>query len=150
MRTKLILGLCAVVILGVGIFLFVTNKIPSHDEAISLRALVAAGNPTTCTFTNMVNGSQTNGTVYIANGMVRGDFVSQDVRLGTIESHMVVKDGMGYMWTPAIGGRGFKWAIATTTENTNKGIDYNANTDYKCVSWVPDMARFDLPSDALF
>src|SRR6266404_5762862 len=98
---KALWGLAIIIIIGAGAyFLMKPGSAIAPKETVqnqaqnsagnngeSLGALVAAGSPVTCTFSTTTASGSTHGTVYVANGMVAGDFTTQ-ASAGTIDSHM--------------------------------------------------------------
>lgn len=167
MNTKVVLGLAAIIIIGVGAYFFIgSNGSRLGDQNAtstpqaggsspsgpnSLRALVAAGQAVTCTFsTTTADGSQTSGTIYATSGMVAGDFVTNTASQA-INSHMIVKDNASYVWTD-LSTQGFKTTVgagATSTTSTG-GVDYDAQMNFACQPWTPTGTHFNVPTNITF
>ncbi len=163
MNKGVMYGLVGVIVLGViGYAVFnkqANDRVVSTDGTAtttqstskqSLKALLSATTPQKCTFTEAVENSTSNGTVYIAGGKMRGDFTS--VAYGkTIVSHMVMVDSTSYMWTDE--GQGFKMAFdasQSTSASGQQGMDVNKELEYQCMPWTVDASVFVLPSTITF
>jgi hypothetical protein len=163
MNTKALIGLVAVIVIAGGAYLLWGGGAlngtggygPTTTVSIagrsSLQSLVAAGNPVVCTFsTTTSNGSQS-GTIYVANGMVAGDFTATDSHVSdNVNAHMIIRDNTSYVWTNA-SNQGFKSTVnASSTGSANQGVDYNAQLEYSCQAWKPDTSKFNLPTAISF
>src|SRR5262245_57043103 len=100
---KLIIAVVVILLIVLGLYLYSRNaEAPADGDAPgnggestgdtrSLRQLVALGTPQKCTFSSDYDGGRSEGTVYIANGMMRGDYTSKVDSSGTdISSHMIL------------------------------------------------------------
>ncbi len=164
MNTKAIVGLIIIIAISLVGFLFLGNKtthaptigtapaVPSGGntkQGQSLRALVEANKPVACTFASTTASGTESGTMYIANGMVAGDFTIQSAN-GNIDAHMITKDSTSYVWT-SMSSVGFKSSVSTEASNkTTRGVDYNSTMNYKCTVWTPDAKKFDMPKSITF
>ncbi len=104
-----------------------------------------------CTFTHTNESGDSKGTVYVANGLLRGDFVSTVSHM-TIESHVIVDGEFAYSWSP-ISPSGVKALLSEHTGATSgvAGIEYASDSmDYRCTSWEIDTSVFSLPSGISF
>lgn len=115
--------------------------------------LVAGGGSRTCTVTVNTDGHSSEGTVYIANGHMRGDFTST-VNGQSMTAHMIQADGYMYSWSDAV-NQGVKVSLAQAQQQQgaptqNQGIDPNAQVDYDCSAWIADESKFDVPSNVTF
>lgn len=159
MNTKAIIGVIVIIIIGAGAYVIwgrsgtggygPTNTVPVGGGSNSIQQLVAAGNPITCTFSTTTSSGKETGTIYIANGMVAGDFVVNDPQAGSIDAHMIVSNQTSYTWTSA-SAQGFKSTVSTTSSAQTTGVGYSAQMDYLCQSWNPDTSKFNLPSNISF
>lgn len=153
-----VIGLVAVV--AVGGFVYTQMRGPVSDMAPttpqvaqeqSLRELMAANTPTKCTFTSAQN---TQGTVYVANGKVRGDF-SASVNGSAMMGHMIVMDNMSYVWMDGM-SQGYKNSFeanstSSAQANTNtQGLNPDERVSYSCEGWSVDEQMFALPSGISF
>ncbi len=119
--------------------------------AASLRDLVMRNRPMKCS----VNEEANQGTFYIADKNMRGDFTSvSDGK--SVSGHMIVKDNVSYTW---MNGEktGFKVAAdesleveASESAQQKEQIDLDSKTNYECDSWSKDTSYFDLPSGVEF
>ncbi len=118
----------------------------------SIRALLALGKNTMCTFTSTAGGVNSSGTTYIgSNGDMSGNF-SSTTSSGTVASHMVMKDGMSYAWS---GNQGVKMNVAemnanSATTSNGQSVNLDSQVDYKCEPWVRDESKFALPTSVTF
>jgi hypothetical protein len=161
MNTKAIIGLIVLIIIGVGAY-FVwgkmpggtygpTSTVPVGGGSQSIQQLVGLGKSVTCTFaTTTASGSQ-QGTIYVSNGMVAGDFTANVTGGSPIDAHMIVRDNTSYVWTSAT-NQGFKSTVAasSTGTGTGQGLDYSAQMNYECKSWNADSSKFNLPTNISF
>jgi hypothetical protein len=116
----------------------------------SLKSLLTSGVPQTCSFENKKQAN-TNGTIYVSGGKMRGDFTSAN-QGQNITGHIIVDSGNNYIWTD-LSKQGMK--IALTAEQTGgssgtQGMDINQTVSYACKPWAPDASKFALPSDITF
>lgn len=158
---KALLGLALIIIIGVGVYFVLQPKgagVPTNTTGAangmmgqSLGQLAAAGQPVTCTFATTTAAGTTEGTVYVANGMVAGSFIMSGMRMGNIDSHMLVRDNTSYVWT-SMSNTGFKSTVSSSNApaSDNKGVDYNAPMDYRCSAWTVDPSKFNLPANISF
>ncbi len=165
MNKKLIIIVAALLLLGVGGYLYMKKGTPagipgaqtgSQTTSVnSLKDLLAKGIAQSCTFSSDAES----GTVYVSGGKTRGDFSS--VTEGkTVLSHMIVDGNTSYLWTDGQ-NTGFKMSFdpnaaasatpgtAGTTGSTGS-FDANANMNYKCSSWFADASKFALPAGVTF
>jgi uncharacterized protein YxeA len=134
-------------------------SVQSEDSAVpsqvSMRDLVARGQSLECTFDLDVEYSKSSGTVYIADGKVRGNFdiVVSMSAVGTqkFEAYMIADGEMSYVWSSLI-KQGFKIPISEseTASNPQNGVDYNQKLNYSCKPWNADASFFVPPADITF
>lgn len=103
-----------------------------------------------CTAGTKTNGVESVGTVYVANGNMRGDF-SSTVNGRTVDSHMIATADTVYTWSSGM-PQGVKMPKPTSTGATgsSQGFDPNAEVNYSCRSWTADASKFNPPSDIKF
>ncbi|MBC7836487.1 hypothetical protein H7X87_01770 [Acetobacteraceae bacterium] len=157
-----VVGAIVIVAAGAGIWMY-SGKTNSMETSIgdtntqiqrtSLKGLLADARPQKCTFTMSSANSNSSGTVYISNGKMRGDFVSNAAG-HTQSSHMIVEGGASYMWSDEM-AQGFKMsfdAMSNTSMNSQEQgtVDPNADTDYSCNPWVADESVFAVPTNITF
>lgn len=125
------------------------------DSLVSMRDLVAKGESVECAYDMDVQYSKSNGTVYIADGKVRGNFnitVSMS-QAGTQEfkAYMIAEGDTSYVWSSAM-NQGFKIPIPENQpENApQSGVDYNQKLNYTCKPWNKDSSFFVPPADITF
>lgn len=162
MNKKLLAGIVGVVVL---LLLIVAAMNMNKDAAVvenenevqgtqpqqqSLKEIMAANKPVKCEFSSVQpDGSSVQGTSYVANGKVRGDF-STTANGTTMKGHTLIDNNMMYTWVEGQ-KEGFKLAINTTgTSSSDQAVDLDAKADYDCSSWNPDAASFTLPTDITF
>ena len=128
------------------------TAIETPSQLMSLKDLLARQGQQTCTFTSTTNNSQSQGTVYIDNGKMRGNFTSAQ-NGQTVASHMIVKDGSVYVWSDGI-AQGYKMDVSTLTDASSQGsqsvIEATAPVGYNCTTATVDQNVFTLPTDITF
>ena len=120
------------------------------NQPTSLKVLLAAGIAQKCTVSSATANSSSSGTVYLAQGMMRGEFTS--VSGGqTVESHMIVKDNTSYVWSDMM-PQWFKMSFGAMGSGAGNqgGVDVNAQANYSCTPWAADQGMFELPASVTF
>lgn len=132
-----------------------TNKVEDSTATgpKSLKDLLAAGVPQKCTFKDLSNSVDMQGTSYISGGKVRGDF-STTVEGKTTSGHSIFDGKTSYVWMDGT-STGFKMEIdpslTTAPESNNQqGLDLNKSIDYSCSPWLTDQSLFNPPEDVTF
>ncbi len=157
----------AVAIIGGGIYFATINKSSvstetlqqnengryrqSFTETTSLASIVNAGGSYTCTTYIEITGATTDGTFYIANKKMRGDFSSTVSGMGSvIKSHMISDGAYIYSWSDVV-AKGVKVKVVTTlAKDDSPGFDYNKQYNYDCKAWVADESKFVIPTNITF
>lgn len=167
---KIIIILIILILLGVGAYLLMgrsyqppTSQVPvSQNKPTSsgtqtiqgtIKSLLSAGKSQKCTYSSNLESGSVGGVVYIANGKMRGDFVSVTEQT-KINGHMIVDSGFSYIWTD-MNKQGIKMAIdqkvqPTGTSANSQTPDINQTFNYTCQTWTEDNSMFTLPSDISF
>lgn len=130
-----------------------TTPPPSSASGMTLKGLLALGSSQKCTFTDATSlTASSEGTVYVAQGQLRGDFTSV-VSGKAIGSHMIILGNTSYVWTDAT-KEGVKMALATTENQQgpgpNQGFDPNKKVNYSCSNWTTNASVFALPAGITF
>jgi len=133
------------------------EKTPLGKEAqilsTSMKDLVALGESLKCTFTSDTESSKSSGTVYVADGKVRGDFSVSLPALGnqSFQAYMITDSMDSYVWS-ALSKDGYKTPIQKEKQQTpnQDGIDYNQTLNYTCLFWAKDMSVFVPPAEIVF
>lgn len=133
----------------------------ASSEHKSLKDLLMANVPQTCTYVDQTEGSDTRGTTYIAGGKIRSDSDSI-INDKTMSTHMIVDGNTSYTWTDGQ-NTGFKMTLnsedfekdesvgATTNPPTGRQtVNFNKVIDYKCGNWKVDNSMFTPPADISF
>jgi hypothetical protein len=104
-----------------------------------------------CTVHITVNGSTSDGTVYISGTDVRGEF--QSVAAGrTIRSSLIRVGGYVYVWSDAY-PQGFQTEATTDTDPLAALAPTSGETHgatYSCHAWTADASKFVLPKGVTF
>src|SRR6185437_1987332 len=148
-----------IIILGGGYYYYTTTKTapaapPGTPAPVvsqqSLAGLVSAGQPVTCTFSTTTQSGEMHGTVYVAGGMVAGDFTTA-MGTSSIDAHMLVRDNTSYVWT-SLSNQGFKSTVtnSATTSSSERGVEYGTPMTYSCSNWSVDASKFTLPGNISF
>jgi uncharacterized protein YxeA len=165
MNKNIIYIVIAIVIIGGGAFYFLNqdkaanNALPGTQLAddsemkgsASLRDLVMRNRPMQCT----VNEADSQGTFYVADNNMRGDFTNT-IDGKTMSGHMIVKGDTSYTWTEGE-KTGFKFTASgeanVETENSAEQktqVDLDEPINYDCRAWNKDNSYFEVPSDIEF
>jgi len=106
----------------------------------------------TCTISRVAGNAQTQGTLYVDSGKVRGDFTAQTPN-GPIASHMISDGKTMYVWSSAR-PQGFKMPAPTPgmapQPDASQAKIYTQNADYNCSPWTADASEFALPAGVMF
>jgi hypothetical protein len=108
-----------------------------------------------CTVHQYVNDTDTTGTAYIHDGMIRGEYATS-VQGRSIEATVIVRDGYAHSWTSMAPTMGFRSKVETDPETGATGTTgtYSYNTDqigdYDCQPWTADSSKFELPAGVTF
>lgn len=171
---KITYALIGIVVVGAGAW-FVMNMLPAEPAAPaksvsmdsmtegdpgdmeqfrgSMQELMARSGSWRCEVTTSMNGISSHGTTYVTRGMVRADFTSDVPQIGTVESHMIMRDNTAYTWSNMM-NRGFKFPIEGGTVQPEVSAEMAAQVhqeyDYACNAWVADESVFALPSGITF
>lgn len=132
----------------------VTPTTTEQKTLSSLRDLLASETPQNCTFLTEINGTPSQGNVFVSANKMRGDFDSQ-IDGKTVKSHMIVADNTSYLWSEGQ-NQGIKVEFdESDLENADEfaeqaKLDVNAELDYDCDTWIPDNTVFQIPSEVQF
>jgi hypothetical protein len=124
----------------------------------TLKSLLALGQNLTCDFsyTEPESGSQTEGTTYIADENMRGDFtMTQDGEEYTMSA---IHDGeFVYTWgSGPMGAMAMKFPVddtevsSETSVRDNDPLQSDDEVEYDCRRWSVDSSKFVPPSDIEF
>ncbi len=120
----------------------------------TLKSLLSIELPQKCTYSTDVKPSSVSGTVYVAKGKMRGDFV-EGAGENKVNGHMIVENGSSYVWTD-MSNQGFKMAInqmepSVSPANTaSQSPDLNQSVHYTCQGWTEDDSLLIPPANIIF
>lgn len=158
MKKKIIFPIVILVValIGVGAYLMFGKNLGkvgmvSNEKSgtpKTLKDILGLGTAQKCTYPG--------GTLYVASGKVRGDFVSVEGE-NQIKGHMIVNGNTSYIWTDD-SKTGFKTTFDATTASTpsssevqkTEGINPVQPEDYNCEGWIVNQELFNLPSGVTF
>jgi len=166
MNKKIVIAIIVIILILLAIFLMKgkgatslegTNTNTSSENTssqTSIKELVAKGKPVTCSFSTTDAANNTGGTVYIAGGNMRGDFTISSTVSKSVSSHMVILDGVSYIWSSE-SNQGMKMkvdadVVAGQQASAQSPISYDGRSNYNCKSWAPDQNMFNVPSEVTF
>lgn len=118
---------------------------------MSLKDLLTEGGSQKCAFSSVTDDSESSGTVYVADGQMRGDFTSA-AGGQSVMSHLLVTDNTSYVWTDNY-PQGMMMSFDAMTagqEGGQSAVDPNALADYSCEPWAADAGIFVLPDGVDF
>lgn len=129
----------------------------------SITDLVKKGVNVTCTFEQSDESGKTNGTVYVAGDKFSGEFTHVDSEQVASTTNLIRDQEYMYTWTKTRQGM---MAIKMKLEdyevsgevpeapaaepNAKATIDWDPQATYSCKPWIPDNAKFTVPSDINF
>ncbi|MBP9855862.1 MAG: hypothetical protein KBC48_00935 [Candidatus Pacebacteria bacterium] len=118
------------------------------SNSSSLTDLIASKKAQKCTVKHEVAGIESNGTVYVAGGKLRGDFVSTGG--ASANTHVIVDGDNVYTW---IDGMGMGVKVATDSAagaSAQQAVSMNQKLNYDCTNWSVDASVFTRPSGITF
>lgn len=121
----------------------------------TIQSLLSAGKSVTCTYSAGVDESATNGTIFVSDKKMRGDFTVNMQDGKTMDSHMIQNGEYGYFWSSST-PTGTKMKISELpipspgTTSQTQTADLNKEYDMKCSSWSVDGSKFTPPADVNF
>lgn len=129
----------------------------------SMFDLLKSGDNLVCTFNSTSETGDVEGTTYISNNKMRGDFVIKD-GISNMTSSMISDGEWLYSWSSAM-PQGMKMKLdqfadqdstnpdtPVSNENTDQTPldDLKQDYDYDCDSWSVDASKFVIPTDVTF
>lgn len=167
---KVIIILIILIIIGIGGYMMmkkspqssnnqapITQNKPTNETIQgSLKSLLSAGKSQKCTYSNKVETTSVEGTVYVADGKMRGDFTTTSEQT-KMTGHMIVDGGYSYVWSD-LSDQGIKMAIdnqqkpsnAPADNTNNQAPDMEQSYNYTCQGWAGDDTVFAPPNDITF
>lgn len=125
---------------------------PTSSKKMAFSQFVNQGGTYKCTVTQYVGETSTQGTVYIDNGKMKGEFktVADGVN---IDSNFVLRDGFMFSWS-SMSKMGIKMPIEEKTSVNGSTETSGFNTeqigDYDCQTWAADSSTFTVPTTITF
>lgn len=169
MNTKLLaIAALVILLLGAGGLYFLsqnkpqtqdtTNKAATESEKSSgksLMDLISLGQNQRCTFSTANEGGSTEGTFYVSQGNVRGDFKVKTSQGKESQMSMIRSGDTNYMWGSDLQtGIKMKLSLEDLSKNTQanqySSVDPSAKADYNCMPWTVDSSLFTPPSNVKF
>lgn len=171
MNNKIIVGIVIFIALGAAVAVLSTKKsgnevasengsqqnmesVPKVENA-SIKSLLSQGGSKQCTFSNSEDTTVTNGDVFIVDGKLRGDFVTNSNNIDTT-SHVIYDGTTMYMWSDN-SGEGFKVKADPSVLETpqaeqseTRSVDINKDFNFSCKTWNADQSFFVAPNDVNF
>jgi len=161
MALKAIIGLLVVAAIGGGAWYVSSN--PKTEAGVETGAPINEDNASTGTFADLMarvgpwqceakaeyEGGQSEGTVLMNDGKIRGDFVAS-MAGRVVNTSFVSVDGYIYTWSDLL-PQGMKVKVdAAAGTAGGQGIDPATPVEYSCVFWNADESKFSIPSDIEF
>lgn len=119
----------------------------------SVRELLARPGAWECAVSSNAGSVTTEGNAYVAGGKVRGDFSSVVPQVGSVASHIIIRDGRAYTWTSMTNqGLMFPVGVAEGEAEVSDAVSAPLTNDYRfeCQVWIPTESTFALPSGITF
>ena len=159
-RTVLtVVALVAITLLGFGIYSNVSQRsatpsptaesnsdLQTDVQAQSLADFIDSANNQQCTFTD--TEAETSGTIYVANGQLRGDFTSS-AEGESVVAHVISNNQEVYLWMDGV-DEAYQTSMDSISELSGELplgdlISPDDDVDYECSPWAVDPAVFELP-----
>ena len=170
-NVAIVIGILILFLIGSGAYLALkkspqpsANKAPvtqnkSADSGAqtvqgTIKSLLSSGKSQKCTYSSNLESASVSGTLYVANGKIRGDFTS-GTEQAKMSGHMIMDGGFSYVWTD-MSKQGIKMAIDQKLQQpsgapaSGQTLDINQTLVYTCQGWIGDGSVFTLPSDITF
>jgi hypothetical protein len=165
---KTVIGLVLAIAIALGIYAFTSGKFnvdktetapettTTNQDKLqgngSLNSILGLNQNITCTFERTDENGSFNGTAYVADNKFRGDFVMNLDDIGLVNSQLINRDGITYVWA---GNQGSKFTDAATNPDAEPKPDTNAvnledEVQYSCTPWKKDLSKFEIPQDVTF
>jgi len=120
----------------------------------TIKSLLSSGKAQKCTYSSKLQSTSISGTVYVANGKMKGDFTTVSGE-NNINGHMNIDGKYFYVWTD-LRNRGIKMALnqqqptGAPSSSSNGTPDINQTFNYVCQGWTEDDTVFALPPTISF
>ncbi|MFC1624947.1 hypothetical protein ACFL15_01070 [Patescibacteria group bacterium] len=142
------------------------KKKASEEELFSgsFFDLMKLGKNTKCTFSDVSEDGESEGTIYIAGKKSRNDLYASAEGGEDFESHTIIDGEWMYTWSN-VQEQGTKMKLsefdmekedfemptaAEMKEAYGEYQDVKKETNFKCRAWIPDNSKFNPPSDVEF
>lgn len=133
-----------------------TTKTPTGQvesgKKMSFGVFAAQGGSYECTVHQHINNVDTDGKVWLNNGLAYGEFDS--VYNGNkVANYLIVRDGYTYTWS-SLSPMGIKIPVSDSNNGGSASGSYSWGSeqigDYDCVPWTANASKFVLPSSVTF
>jgi hypothetical protein len=170
---KLVIVAIVLILIAVGAYAFIkkapqANKdqktVKTQDDTTkatdkemlqgTLKSLLTAGKSQKCTYSANQDNASMNGTLYVADGKMRGDFVS-GIEEEKVNGHMIVNGEYSYVWTDK-SDKGMKMKFnledqaKAVAEANSQALNLNQEYNYDCQGWARDPSVFTPPANISF
>ena len=121
----------------------------------TLAGLLALGQNLRCSFNTNETSTETStqGTFYVSNGNVRGDFVVKSADGKENQMSMIRNGDESYIWGPSL-PTGIKMKLSldqfTKNQQASQFANVNQKTNYNCIPWNVDASLFIPPANVTF
>lgn len=133
----------------------VTESEKTDGKKMAFSEFVKQGGSYKCEVKQAFSDMENSGTVYIAEGNIRGEYTT--IAEGrTIDTSFMLKDGYSYTWSSTLANIGFKTKINTQASGagaeSSGTYSWNASQigDYNCQPWTADEKTFETPAGMSF
>ncbi len=130
----------------------------NQSTMTTLKSLLSLGTSQTCTFSYAdPDSGTTQGTVYFANGKMRGNFTVQTVDGQSFDSSTINDGSYIYSWS-SMSNQGTKIPVDYEVEESmdkdqgasSEYFNVDKEIDYNCNPWSDDQSMFTTPSNITF
>ncbi len=127
-----------------------TQGVTPQRRQSTYQEFLNSGRSEICTFSANISGKSSSGTVYAAQGKIRGSFIVP-YSGGTFQQHLLVDSYVAYLWTN-LDDKGVKFAVEETSANEGllSQLGNGSGVNYNCKEWKTDLGVFEVPSNIVF
>ena len=154
MNNKIIIGVVVAVLVIGGGYWFFGREASLTTSPSTMNQLLASADPLECAYTQNNDQADTTGTLYVADGKVRGDFTIQTkasagVAAQKLDSHLVT-DGKQVLLWPLTSQAPTQGVLINVDPTKKDQVNLDQTFDAVCKPWVKDDAKFAAPTDVQF
>lgn len=150
MNNKIIIGvIVALVVVGGGLYLVSNNKDAGVVGTNTMNQLLASTDAIECVYTQSDDFNEVTGTIYVADGKVRGDFTTKTKSepVQSFESHLITDGKQVFLWplAPDTPNQGVVMSVEVRDQ-----VNLDQPFDTICKPWNKKDSKLSTPDDVQF